>query len=74
MRDNCSEMNDAISFDDFEEMNDDDLQDVVMIGDRKPKHCYGKKNIANWIGTGKNTDPMNPQYILSRDEIDALLE
>ena len=78
LREECSDMTDPISIEDFEDLSDDDLSTVVKIGDRPPKHCYKLENIRGHLNRQQrqgleDKDPLNPSYIIPRNEVREIL-
>jgi hypothetical protein len=78
LREECSDMTDPISIEDFEDLSDDDLATVVKIGDRPPKHCYKLENIRSHLTRQQrqgleNKDPLNPSYIIPRNEVREIM-
>ena len=69
----CRNDTDPISLVDFSEMSDEELENVIQIGDRPPYHCFGKKELRQWIEAGNVTNPLTRE-ILSNEDISKIKE
>lgn len=73
----CNNDADPISFDKFEDLDEHELDMLVEIGQGPKKNCYMLENIYNVYKTAIESkkdpkDPMNPQHILTKKEIEDI--
>lgn len=75
----CIDPYDAILYEDFEDWEDEDLMDAILIGPENAKRCYQVENIYKWmeenINSGKPIrDPINTAHELTLKEINNIKE
>ena len=73
----CNGTLDAITYEEFEEWEDQDLKDAILIGTKGSKNCYQVENIFNWYQSKakdkkKAFDPVNPSHEITKEEINAM--
>ena len=73
----CNDTLDAITYEEFEEWEDQDLKDAILIGPDGSKNCYQVENIYNWYQSKakdkkKAFDPVNPSHEITKDEINDM--
>merc|ERR1712100_221077 len=83
----CAMMSDIISGDDFEDLDSEELENIVILGENENKYCYlldtMYQYISGYISKNKKDkipDPMDSTYkggqlkYLSLEIIDSILE
>jgi hypothetical protein len=65
----CRNDSDPISLVDFVDMSDEELEDVIKIGN----HCFDKKELRQWVEGGNRTNPLTRE-ILSDEDINKIRE
>tara|TARA_B100000674_G_scaffold253519_1_gene209117 strand:+ start:4735 stop:6231 length:1497 start_codon:yes stop_codon:yes gene_type:complete len=69
----CTDDYDGITYESISDWDDEDLEDVVLIGPDGHKRCYIFENIYKWysqlLSEGKSPrDPINPDHIITENE------
>jgi len=73
----CNDDCDNITFEEFEEWDDEDLKDAILIGPKNNKRCYQVENIYRWVEEKIKEekvpkDPVNISHTITDDEINYM--
>ena len=72
LNESCYSTTDPISGNNFEDLSDSELEEIVLIGTGPKRHCFQKYTIKEWLQRGNTTNPMSRQQI-SQQQIDNIL-
>ncbi len=65
----------AITLENFEDMSEDDLRSLILIGNGSVRHAYRPESLySQYVARrGRNvTDPLNPSYELTKDDLEKV--
>ena len=61
----------SITLENFNDMTEDELRSIVLIGDGRVRHAYRPESLYSQYVSRRGVirDPQNPSYILSQDDL-----
>ena len=73
--DNTNSMVEAITLENFEDMSEDELRSLVLIGNGRIRHAYRPESLySQYVARrGRNlTDPLDPSYELTQEDLEKV--
>lgn len=77
LKEKCIDPYDGITFEDFDEWNENELKTAILIGPTNAKRCYKLNNIYHWIeqliqDNKPLKDPINNAHEITKDELNIM--
>uniref|UniRef100_A0A6C0DK67 Uncharacterized protein n=1 Tax=viral metagenome TaxID=1070528 RepID=A0A6C0DK67_9ZZZZ len=73
--DNTNSMVEAITLENFEDMSEDDLRSLILIGSGRVRHAYRPESLYSQYVARRGrhlTDPLDPSYELTQEDLEKV--